>query len=215
MTGQELLDYLRTDILRDVAAPNLWSDALIMRRLNEAERAFCRETYALLDDTQSITTSIGTKEYAMPLGVLYVFSMTDPASGRDLMSYTRKFLPNNLTTATGNPKIFTMDEATHTVRLFPVPEAVINLPMRLARLPAADFDVYGTPEIPVEYHIDLAEFVAWRCLQDNDADGESTNSADRHKADWANRLATAKREYYRYRLGSNPRFAYSCTAKRN
>jgi len=37
MLGSELLAYARTDVLRDAATPYLWSDALILRRLSEAQ----------------------------------------------------------------------------------------------------------------------------------------------------------------------------------
>src|ERR1019366_1621546 len=214
MDGQELLDYTRNDVLKDGTMPYLWSDDLILRRLNEAERLFARETYALLDDTQTITTQapvngVGVKEYAVPEGTLLVSSVTDPTSGRDLTNYTRKFIPNALQTAIGIPRSFTMDEATHTVRFFPVPDAVYVMPIRVMRLPAQDFTLSTCPEIPSEYHIDLASFAAWKCLQDNDNDGGNTKAAERHKTDWNEKVATAKREYYRYRLGQNPKFVYN------
>lgn len=215
MKGQELLDYLRDDILHDRAKPHLWSDPLLLRRLNEAERYFCRETYMLLDDTQTIQTVLNTKTYAMPEGVLFVFSVTDPVSGRDLVNYTRRFLPNGLNTATGDPQIFTMDEASNTIRLFPVPDinSIKLLQLRVARRPLHHFDENDSPEIPKQYHIDLAEFVAGQCFSDSDVDSQDLASADRHMKKWYERVAFAKHEAYRYRLGSMPLGLYKATYK--
>lgn len=215
MTGQELLDYLRADILRDAAAPYLWSDALLFRRLSEAEAVHARRTYSIVDDTQTITTAANTPAYALPTGTIHVFSARVSTNTRDMSSYTRKVIPNHLLTSTGEPRIYTLDEATGAIRLFPVPDAVYTINLRIARLPAAPVVSYTSPEIPERYHQDLVEYVAWRCLQDNDVDGSRTAGADRHHADWEMRLADAKRELYRLQLGAHPSVVSGWTAKRN
>lgn len=215
MTGQELLDYLRVDVLRDNALPYLWSDDLILRMLSEAESQFARKTYALASNTPTITTVVGTSTYAVPTGSLYVFSAAISTSARDLSNYTRKVIPSNLASASGTPQLFVNDESSRTIRLYPVPDAVVTVNLRTARLPAAAITLYTSPEIPEEYHLDLAEYVAWRLLQSNDADGSSTNASDRHRVDWLNRLSDAKREYYRFRMGSNPTAVQSWTFRRN
>lgn len=215
MTGQDLLDYLRNDILHDKAKPYLWGDHLLLRRLNEAERYFCRETYTLLDDTQTIQTVLNTKTYDMPKGVLFVYSVTDPVSGRDLVNYTRRFLPNGLNTATGDPQIFTMDEASNTIRLFPVPDinSIKLLQLRVARMPLKHFDESTSPEIQSEYHIDLPEFVAGKCFSDSDVDGVDPEAAATHMKEWFARVAKGKHEAYRYRLGASPLALYKATYK--
>jgi len=215
MTGQELLDYIRTDVLRDSAVPYLWSDALILRTLAEAENQFARKTYALSDDTQTITTAIDTATYDFPIGVLYVYSAAVSTSANDLQNYTRRFVPTNLLTATGTPLLFTCDEAAKKIRLYPVPDSVMTINLRTARLPSSAIATYSSPEIPEEYHLDLAEFVAGRLLKNNDVDGQSVGAADRHMADWNQRVSEAKREYYRMRTGANPNAASSWTHQRN
>lgn len=214
MTGQELLDYLRTDILRDSAVPYLWSDDMIFRLLGEAENKFARETYALLDDSLTITTAAGTASYALPTGTLFVESAAISTSAHDLGNYTRRFLPSNLTTASGTPTVFACDQSARTIRFYPVPDAIITINLRVARLPLTPIGAYSSPEIPEEYHMDLAEYVAWRCQQSNDADGESLGAADRHKKDWLLRVADAKREYYRARMGNNPNATRNWTGMR-
>lgn len=215
MTGQELVDYLRVDILRDSALPYLWSDDLILRMLSEAESKFARETYALASNTPTIATVAGTSTYAVPTGTLYVFSAAISTSAADLMNYTRKIIPSNLASATGTPAIFVNDESARTVRFYPVPDAVVTVNLRTARLPTSAITLYTSPEIPSEYHLDLVEYAAWRLLQNNDVDGSNVGASDRHRADWFKRLSDAKREYYRFRLGSNPTAVQSWTFRRN
>jgi len=215
MTGQELLAYLRVDVLRDNALPYLWSDDLILRHLGEAESKFARKTHALLDDTQSIITVIGQSVYDLPPGAFFVSSAALSTSDTDLGNYTRRFVPRNLLTITGTPSVFICDEAYRQIRLYPVPDSVVTINLRVARLPASPIGLYSSPEIPEEYHLDLAEYVAWRCLQGNDVDGQSTGAADRHKADWHMRLSDAHREYYRMRMGNNPSAVRNITGKRN
>lgn len=214
MTGQELLDYLRTDVLKDAAVPYRWSDALILHMLSEAESKFARATYALLDSA-TITTTTGEPEYALPTGTLFVSSAAVSTSSRDMMNYTRRFIPSSLTTATGEPAMFVCDERAGYIRVYPVPEAIITINLRVARLPTDAIVTYSSPEIPEEYHLDLAEYAAYRLLMSNDVDGQNVGAAARHEDDWNKRLADAKREYYRIRSGANPCAVRSWTYQRN
>lgn len=214
MTGQELLDYLRADVLRDTAEPYLWSDDLIFRMLAEAEDKFARQTYILLDDQQTVTTEAGTPTYAVPTGTIKVMSAAVSTSANDMSDYTRRFVPNNLTSSTGQPQLFTNDEASSVIRFYPVPDAVYTVNLRIVRLPTVAVTLYTSPEIPAQYHLDLAEYVAWRLLKGNDVDGSSVGAADRHKADWDMRVSDAKREVYRARTNMGANVARSWTHNR-
>lgn len=215
MTGAELLAYIRTDVLRDAATPYLWSDALIYRRLSEAQEIHARRTYSIVDETTMLITEVDRVVYPNGVTTLFVLSAALSTSAVDLRNYTRKAIPSHLLTSTGEPQIYTLDEATNKIRLYPVPDAEYTINLRVARLPTDAIASYSTPEIQARYHLDLAEYVAWRCLQDNDVDGGKTGAADRHRADWEQRVSDAKRELYRMQLGSNPSVVSSWTGKRN
>jgi len=215
MTGAELLAYTRTDVLRDAATPYLWSDALIYRRLSEAQEIHARRTYSIIDETTTLTTEIGTSVYANEDTTLFILSATLSTSSADLSNYTRKAIPSHLLTNTGEPRIYTLDEATNKIRLYPVPDAEYTINLRIARLPLTSITSSTTPEIQARYHLDQAEYVAWRCLQDNDVDGQANKAAERHRVDWEQRVSDAKRELYRMQLGNNPRATSSWTGKRN
>jgi len=215
MTGAELLAYTRTDVLRDAATPYLWSDALIYRRLSEAQEIHARRTYSIVDETTTLTTEADVAVYANEATTLFVLSATLSTSSTDLCNYTRKAIPSHLLTSIGEPRIYTLDEATNKIRLYPVPDAIYTVNLRIARLPLTAIASAVTPEIQARYHLDLAEYVAWRCLQDNDVDGQANKAAEQHRADWEQRVSDAKRELYRMQLGSNPSVVSSWTGKRN
>lgn len=214
MTGQELLDHIRADVLRDVAQPYLWPDGLILMTLAEAEEKFARQTYILLDDRQTITTEVGTPSYAVPTGTIKVMSAAVSTSANDMSDYTRRFVPNNLASSTGQPQLFTNDEASGVIRFYPVPDAVYTVKLRIARLPTAAVTLYTSPETPAQYHLDLAKYVAWQLLSNNDVDGESENSAARHEREWNQRVSDAKREVYRARTNIGANVARSWTYQR-
>lgn len=215
MTGAELLAYTRTDVLRDAATPYLWSDSLVYRRLSEAQAIHARRTYSIIDETTTLTTEAGVAVYENEATTLFILSATMSTSAADLRNYTRKAIPSHLLTSTGEPRIYTLDEATNKIRLYPVPDAVYTVNLRIARLPATSISSITSPEIQTRYHLDLAEYVAWRCLADNDTDGQADKSSERHRIDWEQRVSDTKRELYRMQLGNNPSVVSSWTGKRN
>lgn len=218
MTGDELVEYIRTDLLLDTASPHLWSDDLLLRYLIEAENEFARKTYALLDADSSITQIslvAGTATYSLDDKILYVYSAYIDGQSYDLTSYTRRFIPNQLTTSIGIPRIFTMDEAAQLIRVYPIPDDTYTLKLRIARLPLDDLTTSSEPSIPPQYHIDLPEYVAYRCLKNSEVDGSNLGSADAYKKSWDGRLTAAKREYYRIRMGVNATAQNNWTGRRN
>lgn len=217
MTGDELLTHTRVDVLHDTATPRLWSDDLILRMLNEAERVFARRTYALQDDSSALTTidlSAGEATYALDPKVIHVYSAYLDGYSRDLTNYTHRFIPSLLATSTGTPVIFTVDEAAAKIRVYPVPEKAYTLRLRVARLPLADFTEASSPEIPEQYHLDLPEFAAMRCLRFAEVDGSNLGSAEVFEKSWATRINEAKREYYRLRTGPNTTARNNWTGRR-
>lgn len=217
MIGEELVTHTRNDVLHDTATPHLWSDDLILLYLNEGQDAFARRTYALQDNESSVTQidlCAGISTYPLSTKVLHVFGAALAGAANDLKDYTRRFIPNNLLTATGTPVLFSMDEAAHTIRVFPVPVVAGTLQLRVARLPLQPITDSSAPEIPEQYHIDLPEFVAMRCLRNAETDGSNLGSAEVFEKSWKARVGEAKREYYRFRMGPNATAQNNWTGKR-
>lgn len=203
-------------MLRDTARPYLWSDDLIYRFLNEAQDRFCRRTYALLGDESDLTTfdtEIGVASYALDPKVLMVNSARISTQPHDLDSRTRSAIPTHLVDSTGTPSLFTQDEAATKIRLYPVPDAVYTVVMRVSRLPVTQIADAVAPEIPEQYHLDLAEWAVYRCLNNNDPDGSNARAAENFRKTWTQRLLEANREYYRIRLNNNPMVRQNWTGK--
>jgi hypothetical protein len=207
MTGEELIEYIRQDVLRDRAEPYLWSDTLILRYLNEAQNLMARKTYCLTDSTSpdiaSFVTAPGLAEYDLHSSVLHVLSARIVGQTKELVDRTYARHLNKDYSSAGFPSMYVLDMSQQVMVFYPTPDDDYEVVLRVARLPQTKIDYDASPEIPEHLHIDLAEYVAYRCLINNDSDGLNMGAADRHKVDWDRRVNEAKREYYRLRMGPN------------
>lgn len=218
MTGAELLEYIRTDLLRDSAQPYLWSDELIFKYINEAQELMVRATYCLVDSTTpaytQITTADGTAEYDLDELVLHVLSARKSTDSTHMRDWTNRVVPSHLLTTTGAPVAYNLDESQQTIRFYPTPDDTYTIYLRVARMPVESITDANSPEISRRFHMDLGEYVAYKCQIQNDVDGNNQSSADRFKASWDARVLAAKREYYRLRHGANPTAVVNWTGKR-
>lgn len=225
MTLSELLDYVRIDLLRDKSdlvsgsTDRLFSDELIVRYLDEAQKLFCRRTYALVDnssDLAEISISEDEPEYELDPLILFVYSARISTESYPLADLTFGYIPTYSTDCTGLPTAYSLDEANRIIRFYPIPDASYTVKLRIARLPSADLtldDLDASPEIDAQYHLDLGDFAAYRCLQNNDIDGSDKGTADVLRKEWEMKVREAKREFYRYRLGATPVAVRSWTYK--
>jgi hypothetical protein len=217
MTGAELLEYVRRDLLRDSALPYLWGDDLILMYLNEAEQTMAEETYCLSDNTSEVTVlniGLGQAEYELDERVLHVYSATIEGDNFPLYNLTRRRTPTNSLTVTGRPVSYNLDEAANTITFHPAPDEDLTILLRVARLPLEDFTTSTEPEINKRLHLDLCEFAAYRCASQPDADGFNAKAAKEYQASWLRRLVKAKRKYYRLRHGTVAHAAVNWTGKR-
>lgn len=213
MTGDELLTFARRDWLRDLSLPQLWSDDLIYLYLNEAQDKFCRQTYSLYSDAYTVDLVAGTAEYALDTTMLFVFKAWIDGRTTMLRNKTwRGTIGADLTT--GEPIEFTFDERGRTLRVYPVPDQTYTLNLGAAVLPTDVIDATTEPELEAQYHIDLIEWVAYRCLRANDVDGQKVDVADKFRAAWDERVRDTKREVFRLRMGFDPTAMRRWTAKR-
>lgn len=206
MNLEELVKELRESILRDVtdqvtqSHDTLWSDVALIRYINEAERRFARKTECLLDKTTAAITQItlveGQSEYPLDDRVINVLSIIcDKNNLRKTNHDALTGFPGAISAGNvvvkaqqiGAPLMFTTDEATRTLRVYPVPgeqAAGQVMFLRVSRLPLNELkssDMKAVPEIPSDHHLDLLEWAAWRALRNHDVDGENMNKASAHK----------------------------------
>ena len=219
MIVQDLLDELRGGILRDTSAlisgntDQLWTDTRLMSYIDQAHIRFARLTQILRDNTTPTVTQItlvdGQSEYPLHKAVTAVLSLkydTDaynlPRASVDLLDtrvptdFPWFDVNQNQILPPGRPRAWTSDQSLRTLRVYPTPtiaEAGKILQMRVARLPIATLtalDLFASPEIPEEYHLDMLEWAAYKALSNHEIDaGVLTDDprmhpADRHKANF-------------------------------
>lgn len=183
MTLQELLDTLRVDILGDrtdrvAGTPDyLWSDAFLVRAINEAQRRFARKGLIIRDGSSDLTKvclQTGQNEYALDPCILAVMSARYQDDNTDLKraghavldTYTIPdtyfFDPSQLSSfPDGKPLAFATDEylstddydsvSAVTLRVFPTPSADYNckyVNLRVVRMPQVDLTTADMTAVP-------------------------------------------------------------------
>jgi hypothetical protein len=204
---QELLEELRECLLRDTSdatdsrdAGQLWTDAALVRYINDGMNQFAIATCLLRDETTAAITQItlveGQEQYDMDKRVVAVFGTR--VDNRHLSRTTYGGLFSNagdLTLgytrvgpcANGVPQKFYTDRETGKIGVYPPPSAEYAgqvLTLRVARKPLEPLVISNTealPEIPEEYHLDILEWAAWRALRNHDTDAENMAKASAHK----------------------------------
>lgn len=214
MTLGELIQYLRSELLRDKEQPYLWSDSALTRYLNEAQDQFARRTHWLVDEESSFTvleTEVGEQVYSLDPRVVFLYAVYND-EGRALRDGPRRQMSNQPGAA--KPTAFTCDAATGKLRLYPAPDAVYTLYLRVARTPLQPLvNDADAPEIPEEYHLALCDWVAYRALRNNDVETIQMAPADAFRASWELSVRDAKREVVRMSAGRSARVLTNWTKK--
>lgn len=216
MNVGELVEHIRSDVLRDEATPPLWSDALLVRYLNEAIDQFTIRTHCLQDETSTFTTVEtvpGVTDYPLDPRIVFVAEVVDVERGAVLRDRSRTRV--GFRSITGRPVSYRLDASHSKLKLYPTPDDEYELQMLVARKPLEPLvNDTDEPEIPEHFHLKLCDWVAYRCLRNNDPDGGKMMDAEPFRVDWEMTLRDAKRELYRLRTGANPMAARNWTGKR-
>lgn len=165
----ELLDELRDNILNDRGSSTtdddkLWSDATLVRYINESQRRFAKRSFIIRDNTTAevcnVTLVEGVTEYTLHPSILHVITARISTSQCDLLRLGHSSLslfsnPNAIAyspsyeqLSPGAPVAYTTDEtlgedddatiAAVTMRIFPTPraeDAGTIIKMRVVRMP--------------------------------------------------------------------------------
>lgn len=197
MKVSDLVNHLRQDVLRDTAQPFLFPDALLLRYINEGVATFARRTHCLVDE-YTLETERDTRSYTLPKGTVFIRQ----ASINDvyLTPFTRRAKPYIFP---GKPVAYTCDTAYSSISFYPMPDDVYEVILERVYTPS---NLVLSSTIPLEddWALRIADFVAYRALMNNDADGTQTVSAAGFKAEWELAVRDAKRFYARKAMGENP-----------
>ena len=201
MTLRELLDELRSNILRDVSSAadgrvndgSLWTDSALLRYIRDAEAKFVSQTLCLRDSRTTEITQItmveGQSEYDLDPRVVSILAAQ--LDGRVVLGRTTwasrfgadpALSPNTSYTApdeSGQPRIYYTDRDSNAIGFYPKPSehtAGKIVRLQVARMPLAPLKAMDdVPEIPEQYHLDLVEWAAWRALRNHDPDIDGSN----------------------------------------
>jgi hypothetical protein len=224
MNVAELLDELRTNVLRDSSAlvagtsDRYWSDESLIRYLDEAHTRFARLTLCLRDETTDAATAIylvpDVATYALSPSVLAVLSarldgqvlnQIRTGQANEFGAFDEAIRSLSCSTLAGTPIAFATDDqvgpqGSIQIRLFPTPDTASDgarLQLRVCRLPLRRLtldDTSAVPEIPDIYHLDLVEWAAFRALRNWDVDSENRPKAETHRARFEQAVQEAQRE---------------------
>lgn len=196
-TVSDLVQRLRSEVLRDNAQPYLYSTDEIIRTISEGVKLFARHTHCLLQDVQ-LTTTAGTARYTLPPTVCYVRQVS--LDGHFLTPYTRRAKPRAYS---GRPTAYSTDSAQSSIKLWPIPDAAYTLTLDCAIVPAA---LSSSSTIPLtdEWLPTIMDYAASRLLNNNDPDGSQQIAAALFEKRWKEGLLAAKNQEIIIRNGDEP-----------
>lgn len=195
----ELVEHLRVDVLRDVPAPQLFSDDLLVRGLNEAHKKFARVTHCYFDDSVLVSTVAGQRVYQLPEDTIFLREVI--LGNSYLAPYTRRAKPH--LGLSGRPIAYTTDAAHRTMRVYPIPSDVYELQLFRAIAPPA-IDIDSVVDLEDEWALLLCQWAAYAALRNNDPDGSNTIAAQSFYEQWGLNVQQAKMEFTRRAMGDNP-----------
>lgn len=172
LTGLELINELREDILDSAEDDSLWTNDALLRNLNKAEREIAIRTLCLSDASTAGIALIpaATADWnALNQKILFIDSVF--VVGRRL-----RFIPeatlkvlfgDYASTVTGDPLYYVL--ANNQIRFVPNIATPSSLAMTVRRLPLAEITLTGSPEVPEHYYAALLQYAAYLCYTKKDS----------------------------------------------
>lgn len=183
MTTTELLAIFREEVY-DAVAPYLWSDALIYRYIDDAQKQFCRDTYGIAD-ARSFKVNIksdGTEWYRYDPRILKVRGAVFSDTGRKVPIIPFEKMAEHGYSFNGSQGplaalITGLEE--NTFRTVPVPNAVSTVNLTTFRLPE---DVVAGDELEIapQHHIHLLHWVKHRAYDVQDAETYDKKASEKY-----------------------------------
>jgi hypothetical protein len=230
MNVSELLFELRHNILHDRSNQvsgngddRLWSDATLVRYIDEAQRRLARLSFVIRDHRNEeacvLQTVAGQAEYDLHPAVLAVISARLDGQNGDLLRVGHASVggyqlpgvqPSMGANIVGLPQgpalAFQTDEGLSeddegsvgvtTMRIFPTPDAAQTIRLRVIREPIYRLsvdDLEAVPEVPEHHHLEMLDWAAYLALRIVDVDAGSPRRAEDFKNSFASTVASARR----------------------
>jgi hypothetical protein len=190
MTLKEALSELRVT-LRDVDAPYGWQDSELKGWLSEGQDKFCEATGMFIDATSyTIPTVQGTATYAMSARVIELLELWTTSGYLTEIKNPQRFKELMLDATQGEPKFYSLDYIPGSITVFPIPDAVYTLRMRVWRksLVSTTLEIAdeSAQRAPIEY-------AAKKAYNIQDAELNDPQAAAKHEAEYKRYCTEAKR----------------------
>lgn len=207
MNSTELLEVFREE-MNDEATPYLWSDLWFFRRLDEAQKNFCRLTEGIEDSTTAEITQLALAAGAtwLPLDtrVLKVREVANADTGRPYKTTTMEEaarLGVIFNGRTGPIEVFVEGLEKHKLRAWPAPVEDTDLALRVFRLPLVAITDVGDQalEIDEQHHLPLLLAVKAAAYGKEDVETFNRSKRDDYEVRFLNYCEKAKREQGRLR----------------
>ena len=234
-TAKQFLDD-RVDLL-DGDSDELWSDAYLVRQLNQAQRILARRAWVIIETGVApaglITLTTGKVLYPLHKSILRVYdatptTQTTPLGRADDINLRNPYPPSSdafdigvaaslagtTLNSPGAPLAIATDAASRTLRVAPPPATAQNglqVALKIARLPIKWLtleDMNGCPEVPEDYHMDLCEYAAGKALTLPNADSGNKADGKALLAEFDSVVAEARRDRQRAEM-SDSRWAFA------
>lgn len=207
MNSSELLEVFREE-MNDEATPYLWSDSWFFRRLDEAQKKFCRLTEGIEDaSTPAITgatLTAGSSWVTLDPRVLKVREVVNAATGRPYKIHSMEDaarLGVVFNGRTGAVETFVFGLEKHKLRAWPTPTADLTLELRVFRLPMETITDVGDQalEIDEQHHLPLLHWVKAMAYGKEDIETFNRSKRDDYEARFLSYCADARKEQGRAR----------------
>lgn len=208
MTQAELLAEFREKV-NDKMKPYAWSDARAYRFLSLAQDQFCKDTGFFRDaTTYSFSTEAGVASYPYSSRVIEILGMG--CNGARLMRFfgdplSATFLGVNFDPAAASlqqPAAYRTDYETGMVTLYPTPDAVYPVTMRVWRKSKLPLSSVNAPELPEEFELGLVEYAAALAYGDHDRERQDPVKAAEHAENYKKYAREGRHAFRRLCAGS-------------
>lgn len=204
MDGATFIKRFREETV-DEAQPYLWSDALILRYLDEAQTDFCRRTEGIEDSTSSICTinvPAGADSVAVSPKILKVRSVTIADTGRALEISSIEAERGHARLPAGEPHTIILKLNARKALIMPAAERDVVLKLDVMRLPLTPIESPGDEvEVDAMYDGTLMHYALHRAYSRPDPESMDRTRADYFLQAFERACAKASREQGRARKG--------------
>lgn len=202
MDGTTFIKHFRQETM-DEAVPPLWSDDLILRYLNEAQREFCRRTEGIEDQITKVVPA-GAAALSIPDTVLKIRAASLPEQGRmlDLMSVEEARFQGVVlgSRAPSIPRFLVLGTSPGKASVVPAPVLDVTVVLDVMRMPKTQIESPGDEtEVNDRHATTLMHYALFRAYSRPDPDSMDRVKADYFRQAFEAECLVAKREQGRAR----------------